>query len=129
MFPEDQSMENQEENSEPPGRQTRRASKAIEEAKKVEEERVFNECPNEIMVGYNEEVRQRAVDRVHCERRRQLDAIERGEGGGGDMTIKEEVVEEEEEEGEPDEGRQELDALQQDGSSERRGCFHQGGNI
>ena len=122
-------MQNQEENSEPPGRQTRSATKAIEEAKKAEEERIFNEFPHKMMVGYNEEVRQRAADRVHCERRRQLNAIERGEGGGGDMTIKKEVVEEEEVEGEPDERRQELDALQQDGSSERRECFHQGGNI
>ena len=44
-------MENQEENPEPPGRQTRRASKAMEEAKKVEEERIFNECPHVMMVG------------------------------------------------------------------------------
>ena len=59
--------ENQEENLEPPGRRTRRATKAQEEAKKAEEDRIFNECPHVMMVGYNEEVRQRAVDRVHDE--------------------------------------------------------------
>ena len=106
-----QTMENQEENSEPPGRQTRRATKAIEEAKKVEEERIFNEFPHIMMVGYNEEVRQRAADKVHDEGRLQLDAIERGEGGGGDVAIKQE----EEEEEEPEERRQEPDALLQQG--------------
>ena len=98
---------------EPPGRRPRRACKAIEEAKKVKEERIFNECPHVMMVGHNEEVRQRAADRVHDEGRRQLDAIERGEGGGGDLTIKEEVVDEEEER--PEERRQQLDALLQQG--------------
>ena len=104
-------MENQEENPEPPGRQTRRASKAIEEAKKAEEERIFNECPYVMMVGPNEEVRQRAADKDRDEGRRQLDAIERGEGGGGDVAIKQE----EEEEEEPEERRQEPDALLQQG--------------
>ena len=89
----------------------------MEEAEKAEEERIFNEFPHVMMVGPNEEVRQRAADRVHDERRRQLDAIERGEGGGGEVTIKEEVVEEQEKEEEEEEGlherRQELDTPQQ----------------
>ena len=108
-------MENQEENLEPPGPQTRRASKAKEEArkakekaKKVEEQRILDELPHVMMVGLDEEVRQRGVDKVHDEGRRQLGAILRGEGGGGNSTIKEEVVEED-----LDEGREELDALQQ----------------
>ena len=108
-------MENQEENLEPPGPQTRRASKAKEEArkakekaKKVEEQRILDELPHVMMVGLDEEVRQRGVDKVHDEGRRQLGAILRGEGGGGNLTIKEEVLEED-----LDEGREELDALQQ----------------
>ena len=108
-------MENQEENLEPPGPQTRRASKAKEEAskakeeaKKVEEQRILDELPHVMMVGLDEEVRQRGVDKVHDEGRHQLGAILRGEGGGGNSTIKEEVVEED-----LDEGREELDALQQ----------------
>ena len=45
------------------------------------------------MVGRNEEIRQRKVDKVNDERRRELDAIERGEA-----IIKKEVVDEEERE-------------------------------
>ena len=44
-------MEDEKENLEPPGRQTRRATKALEEVKKVEEERIFNEFPHVMMVG------------------------------------------------------------------------------
>ena len=99
-------MENQEENLEPPGPQTRRASKAREEAKKLEEQRIFDELPHVMMVGLKEKVRQRGADKVHDEGRLQMNAILRGESDGG---IKEEVVEEEE----LDEGNQELDALQQ----------------
>ena len=99
-------MENQEENLEPPGPQTRRASKAKKEAKKLEEQRIFDELPHVMMVGLKEKVRQRGADKVHDEGRLQMNAILRGESDGG---IKEEVVEEEE----LDEGNQELDALQQ----------------
>ena len=94
-------------------RLTRRASKAKEEAKRLEEERIFDEFPHVMMVGHNEEVRQRAADKVHDEGSRQLDAIERGQGGGGDVPFKEEVVEEEEVR--PEKRRQELDALLQQG--------------
>ena len=105
-------MENQEENTEPPGPRTRRACRAIEEAKKVEEQRIFDELPHVMLVGLNEEVRQRATDKVNDEGRRQNDAILRGEGAGENFSIKKEVVEDEEEG--VDEGRQEIDALQQD---------------
>ena len=104
-------MENQEENWEPPSRRTRSATKAIEVAKKVEEERIFNDFPNVMMVGY----------KVNDERRCLLDAIERGECVGGDLTIKEEVVEEEEER--PKERRQEPDPLLQ------QGVKLEGGNV
>ena len=100
------SMENQEENLEPPGPQTRRASKAKKEAKMLEEQRIFDELPHVMMVGLKEKLRQRGADKVHDEGRLQMNAILRGESDGG---IKEEVVEEEE----LDEGNQELDALQQ----------------
>ena len=105
-------MENQEENTEPPGPRTRRACRAIEEAKKVEEQRIFDELPHVMLVGLNEEVRQRATDKVNDEGRRRNDAILRGEGAGENFSIKKEVVEDEEEG--VDEGRQEIDALQQD---------------
>ena len=106
-------MEDERENPEPPGRQTRRATKALKEAKKVEEERIFNEFHHVMMVGVNEEVRQRAADRDRDDGRLTLDALERGEGGGGDASIKQEVEGEEVEEDEGAEGRrQELAALQ-----------------
>ena len=105
-------MENQEENTEPPGPRTRRACRAIEAAKKVEERRILEELPHVMLVRLNEEVRQQAMDKVHDQGRRPNDAILRGESAGGNLTIKKEVVEEEEEEG-VDEGRQEIDALQQ----------------
>ena len=95
------------ENSEPPGPLTRRATKALEEAKRVEEQQLFDEFPHVMMVGPDEEVRQRATDKVHDEGRLQMDAILSGEVEEGD--IKKEVVEEE-----PDEGRHEVDPLQQD---------------
>ena len=95
------------ENSEPPGPLTRRATKALEEAKRVEEQQLLDEFPHVMMVGPDEEVRQRATDKVHDEGRLQMDAILSGEVEEGD--IKKEVVEEE-----PDEGRHEVDALQQD---------------
>ena len=106
-------MEDERENPEPPGRQTRRASKTLEEVKKVEEERIFNEFHHVMMVGVNEEVRQRAADRDRDDGRLTLDALERGEGGGGDASIKQEVERKEVEEEEGAEGRrQELAALQ-----------------
>ena len=105
-------MENQEENTEPPGPRTRRACRAIEAAKKVEERRILEELPHVMLVRLNEEVRQQAMDKVHDQGRRPNDAILRGESAGGNLTIKKEVVEDEEEG--VDEGRQEIDALQQD---------------
>ena len=99
-------MVNQEENLEPPGPQTRRASKAKKKAKMLEEQRIFDELPHVMMVGLKEKLRQRGADKVHDEGRLQMNAILRGESDGG---IKEEEVEEEE----LDEGNQELDALQQ----------------
>ena len=107
-------MENQEGNLEPPGPRTRRASKALEEAKRAEEQQMLDEFPHVMMVGPKEQVRQRAADKVQDEGRLHMESILRGEGGGGDLTIKKEVVEEEEEkEQELDEGRQELGAPQQ----------------
>ena len=106
-------MENQEGNLEPPGPRTRRASKALEEAKRAEEQQMLDEFPHVMMVGPKEQVRQRAADKVQDEGRLHMDSILRGEGGGGDLAIKKEVVEEEEKEQELDEGRQELGALQQ----------------
>ena len=104
-------MENQEENTEPPGPRTRRACRAIEAAKKVEERRILEELPHVMLVRLNEEVRQQAMDKVHDQGRRPNDAILRGESAGGNFSIKKEVVEDEEEG--VDEGRQEIDALQQ----------------
>ena len=111
-------MENQEENSEPPGPRTRRACKAMEAAnlaaEEEEEQRIFDECPHVMMVGdgQDEEVRQRAADRIHDEGRHQLDAILEHLGRGELNIIKKEV--EEEEEGPVGRG-QELDALQKGG--------------
>ena len=92
-------MENPEENSGPPGPRTRRATKALEEAKKAEEQQIVDEFPHVMMVGRKEDVRQRAADKVHDEGRRQMDSILRGEGGEGDLDIKKEMVEEELDEG------------------------------
>ena len=81
------------ENPKPPEPRTRRACKAKAEAEKVEEQRILDEFPYVLMVGRNEEIRQRKVDKVNDERRHELDAIERREA-----IIKEEVVDEEERE-------------------------------
>ena len=67
---------------------TRRGWKAKPEADKLEEQRILDEFPGVVMVGRNEELRQRNVD-AHDEKRRELDAIVRGEA-----VIKEEVVNE-----------------------------------
>ena len=80
------------ENSPPPSRRTRAGQRAAEDAEKLEEQRNFEACPYVMMVGKGEEVRQRHADRVHDERRRELDAIERGEGV---PTVKKEVLVEE----------------------------------
>ena len=96
------------ESPKPPEPRTRRACQAHKEAKKLEEQRLQEECPYVMMVGENEEVRQRTADKEHDEGRRQLDALMRGEGNVGE--IKKEVLDEEEEE--PEEGSQELDAAQ-----------------
>ena len=81
------------ESPKPPEPRTRRACKAKAEAKKLEEQRILDEFPYVLMVGRNEEIRQRKVDKVNDERRRELDAVERGEA-----IIKQEVVDEEERE-------------------------------
>ena len=78
------------ENPKPPEPRTRRACKDKAEAEKLEEQRILDEFPYVLMVGRNE-IRQRKVDKVNDGRRRELDAIERGEA-----IIKEEVVDEEE---------------------------------
>ena len=89
----------------PPEPRTRRGVKAKEAADKAKEQRILDEFPGVLMVGRNEEVRQSNADKEHDERRRQLDAIERG-----DMVIKEEV---EEEDGSQDEEKgRELEELQ-----------------
>ena len=98
------------ESPKPPEPRTRRACQAHKEAKKLEEQRLQEECPYVMMVGENEEVRQRTADKEHDEGRRQLDALMRGEGDVGE--IKKEVMDEEEEELEK--GSQELDAAQSD---------------
>ena len=92
----------------PPEPRTRRACQAQKEAERLEEQRFQDECPYVMMVGFNEEVRQRTADKEHDEGRRQLDALMRGEGNVGE--IKKEVLDEEEEE--PEERSQELDAAQ-----------------
>ena len=76
------------ENPKPPEPRTRRGWKAKPEADKLEEQRILDEFPGVVMVGRNEELRQRNVD-AHDEKRRELDAIVRGEA-----VIKEEVVDE-----------------------------------
>ena len=80
----------------PPEPRTKRGVKAKEEADKAEEQRILDEFPGVLMVGRNEveEVRQSNADKEHDERRRQLDAIERG-----DMVIKEEEGSQDEERG------------------------------
>ena len=92
----------------PPEPRTRRACQAQKEAERLEEQRFHDKCPYVMMVGFNEEVRQRTADKGHDEGRRQLDALMRGEGNVGE--IKKEVLDEEEEE--PEERSQELDAAQ-----------------
>ena len=77
------------ENPKPPEPRTRRGWKAKPEADKLEEQRILDEFPGVVMVGRNEELRQRNVDKVNDERRRELDAIVRGEA-----VITEEVVNE-----------------------------------
>ena len=103
----------------PPEPRTRRACQAQKEAKRLEEQRFQDECPFVMMVGANEEVRQRTADKEHDEGRRQLDALNRalfGEGDGGNVTVKEEVVEDEEEG--PDDARQEQDSPQSEETGE-----------
>ena len=80
------------ENSSPLRRRTRAGQRAAEDTEKLEEQRNFEACPWVMMVGKGEEVRQRHTDRIHDERRRELDAIERGEGV---PTVNKEVLEEE----------------------------------
>ena len=86
------------ENPKPPEPRTRRACKAKAEAEKLEEQRILDEFPYVLMVGRDEEIRQRKVDKVNCERRRELDAIERRLDAieRGEAIIKKEVVDEEE---------------------------------
>ena len=86
------------ENPKPPEPRTRRACKDKAEAEKLEEQRILDEFPYVLMVGRNEEIRQRKVDKVNCERRRELDAIERRLDAieRGEAIIKKEVVDEEE---------------------------------
>ena len=88
------------ENPKPPEPRTRRACKDKAEAEKLEEQRILDEFPWVLMVGRNEEPRQRKVDKVNCERRRELDAIERRLDAieKGEAVIKKEVVDEEERE-------------------------------
>ena len=88
------------ENPKPPEPRTRRACKDKAEAEKLEEQRILDEFPWVLMVGRNEEPRQRKVDKVNCERRRELDAIERRLDAieRGEAIIKKEVVDEEERE-------------------------------
>ena len=64
----------------PPRRRTRAGHRLAEAAEKLEKERNYEACPWVILVGKGEEVRQRHADKVHDERRRELDAIERGDG-------------------------------------------------
>ena len=88
------------ENPKPPEPRTRRACKDKAEAEKLEEQRILDEFPYVLMVGRNEEIRQRKVDKVNDERRRELDAIERRLDAieRGEAIIKKEVVDEEERE-------------------------------
>ena len=67
------------ENSSPPRRRTRAGQRAAQDVENLEEQRNYEACPWVIMVGKGEEVRQRHADKVHDERRRELDAIERGD--------------------------------------------------
>jgi len=97
------------ENSPPPSRRTRAGQRAAEDAEKLEEQRNFEACPWVMMVGKGEEVRQRHADRVHDERRRELDAIETGEGV---PTVKTEVLEEENILENCEENRQESDQVE-----------------
>ena len=80
------------ENSSPPRRRTRAGQRAAEDVEKLEEQRNYEACPWVMMVGKGEEVRQRHADKVHDERRRELDAIERGDGV---PSLKKEVLAEE----------------------------------
>ena len=76
----------------PPRRHTRAGHRLAEAAEKLEEEQNYEACPWVMMVGKGEEVRQRHADKVHDERRRELDAIERGDGV---PSLKKEVLAEE----------------------------------
>ena len=80
------------ENSSPPRRRTRAGQRAAQDVEKLERQHNYEACPWVIIVGKGEEVRQRHADKVHDERRRELDAIERG---GGVPTLKKEVLAEE----------------------------------
>ena len=80
------------ENSSPPRRRTRAGQRAAQDVEKLERQHNYEACPWVIIVGKGEEVRQRHADKVHDERRRELDAIERGEAV---PTVKKEVLNEE----------------------------------
>ena len=97
------------ENSSPPRRRTRAGQRAAQDVEKLEEQRNYEACPWVIMVGKGEQVRQRHADKVHDERRRELDAIERGEGV---PTVKKEVLEEENISEECEEDRHEIDQVE-----------------
>ena len=75
----------------------------------MERQRNYEACPWVIMVGKGEQVRQRHADKVHDERRRELDAIERGEGV---LTVKKEMLEEENISDECEENRHENDHVE-----------------
>ena len=97
------------ENSSPPRRRTRAGQRAAQDVEKLEEQRNYEACPWVIMVGKGEQVRQRHADKVHDERRRELDAIERGEV---ESSVKKEVLEEENISEECEENRHEIDQVE-----------------
>ena len=97
------------ENSSPPRRRTRAGQRAAQDVEKLEEQRNYEACPWVIMVGKGEQVRQRHADKVHDERRRELDAIERGEV---ESSVKKEVLEEENISEECEENRHKIDQVE-----------------
>ena len=108
------------EDSSPPTRRTRAGEKAAQDAEKLEEQRNFETFSWVLMVGKGEEVRQRHANKVHDdEHRRELDAIERGEGA---PPVKKKVFEEEYISGKCEENRQE------NGQVEHGRCLYQKGS-
>ena len=101
------------ENSSPPRRRTRAGQRAAQDVEKLEEQRNYEACPWVMMVGKGEQVRQRHADKVHDERRRELDAIERGEGV---PTVRKEVLEEENILEECEENRHRIDQEEHEGA-------------